>query len=295
MTGLSPVGLTANRPAGQVARAVLRLVRWENCVAVGLTTLVGAHLEGDVVAHRAAVAVAAVASLHAAGTAFNDRCDITVDRISRPERPLPSGRLSVATADRLATALVVLGLGLSAILGPVALAVAVVVAIASAAYALRLKDSVLVGNLTVAMLSAATVPFGAAAMAPGEGVPGAALRGGLLIFGYMVAYEVLKCLQDVESDAAAGIRTIATSWGPGAARATATTALVAFGAVATWPLVIGDGRGAYGIAIVLPLTCVAGSVLSAHLVQLPRVAWDRAVGWLKAGWFLSLPALALLT
>ncbi len=295
MTHLSPVDLTANRPAGQDVRAVLRLVRWENCVAVGLTTLIGAHLAGDIAAPRAAVAVAVVASLHAAGTALNDRCDIAVDRIARPERPLPSGRLSVASADRLATALLVLGLGLSAVLGPVALAVAAAVAIASATYAFRLKDSVLLGNLTVAMLSAATVPFGAAAVAGWDGVPGAVLRGGLLIFGYMVAYEVLKCLQDVESDAAAGIRTIATSWGPRAASATATTALLAFGAVATWPLVVGDGTGSYGIAIVLPLTCVAGSILSAHLVRPPRVAWDRAVGWLKAGWFLSLPALALLT
>lgn len=295
MTGLSPVARIANRPAGHLAHAVLRLVRWENCVAVGMTTLVGAHLAGDVATPRAAVAVGAVTSLHAAGTAFNDRCDVAVDRIARPERPLPSGRLSVASADRLAAGMVLLGLGLSATLGPDTLAVAVVVAIASAAYALRLKDSVLVGNLTVALLSAATVPFGAAAVARADGVPGAALRAGLLIFGYMVAYEVLKCLQDVESDAAAGIGTIATSWGPRAALATATTALVAFGAVTAWPLVVGDGQGPYGIAVVLPLTCVAGSVLSAHLVRNPRLAWDRAVGWLKAGWFLSLPALALLT
>jgi geranylgeranylglycerol-phosphate geranylgeranyltransferase len=295
MTGLSPAAGTANRPAGHVAHAVLRLVRWENCVAVGLTTLVGAHLAGDVATPRAALAVGAVVTLHAAGTAFNDRCDVTVDRIARPERPLPSGRLSVASADRLAAGMVLLGLGLAATLGPGALAVAAVVAIASAAYALRLKNSVLVGNLTVAMLSAATVPFGAVAVGRGDGLPGPAVRGGLLILAYMVAYEVLKCLQDVESDAAAGIGTIATSWGPRAALATATTALVAFGVVAAWPLVVGDGQGMYGIAVVLPLTCVAGSVLSAHLVRNPLEAWDRAVGWLKAGWFLSLPALALLT
>lgn len=292
--GPAPIGLARSRSTGQVASATLRLVRWENCVAVGLTTLVGAHLAGGATSLHAAVAAGAVIALHAAGTAFNDRCDIAVDRLARPERPLPSGRLSLASADRLAAALVVVGLGLSAMLGPVALTVAALVALASAAYALRLKNSVLLGNVTVALLAAATVPFGAAAVSRNEVVPAASLRGGLLIFLYMVAYEVLKCLQDAGSDAASGIRTIATAWGPRTARAAVTSALMVFCIVAAAPIVAGDASRAYTVALAFPLTCVVAGALSAHLVQVPRVAWDRAVGWLKVGWFLSLPALALL-
>lgn len=295
MTGLASSGLTAHRSPRTVATAMLRLVRWENCVAVGLTTLVGAHLAGDAAAPRAAVAGGAVIALHAAGTAFNDRCDVAVDALARPQRPLPSGRVSLASADRLAAILAVLGLGLSATLGPAALTVATLVVVGSALYAVRLKSSVLVGNLTVALLSAATVPFGAAAMAPREVVPGPAVRGGLLVFLYMVAYEVLKCLQDVDSDAASGIRTIATEWGPRSARTTAVTALAAFCVVATSPVVGGHASGAYGVAVVLPVGCVVGSALSAYLGPAPPVAWDRAVGWLKVGWFLSLPALWLST
>jgi geranylgeranylglycerol-phosphate geranylgeranyltransferase len=234
-------------------------------------------------------------TLHAAGTAFNDRCDVAIDRLARPHRPLPSGRLSLEYAERLSVVLVVVGLCLSATLGIVAVAMAALVAIASAAYAVRLKNSVLIGNLTVATLSGATVPFGASAVLPGEAIPGSAVRGGLLILLYMVAYEVLKCLQDLESDAASGLHTIATRWGPPAARATAVAALAGFGSVAVWPLVAGAASAAYSLAVLLPLGCVVGCALSAYLVRPPCMAWDRAVAWLKVGWFLSLPALGLLT
>lgn len=293
MTSAAPVGVTNSQTGQGGARAVLRLVRWENCVAVALTTMLGAHLAGGALTARALVAASTVMLLHAAGTALNDRCDVAVDRLARPQRPLPSGRLSLEFADRLAAVLAVVGLALAALLGPVALAVAVLVVLASVAYAVRLKNTVLLGNLTVAALSAATVPFGAAVVRQWE-VPTAAIQGGVLVFAYMVAYEVLKCLQDVDSDGAAGIRTIATSWGPRAARATAAAALAGFASVALWPAIAGSASPGYGIAVVLPLGCVVGAALSAYLVRPPDKAWDRAVGWLKVGWFVSLPALGLL-
>lgn len=275
------------------ARAVGRLIRWENCVAVGLTTMLGAHLGGGALTSRSLMAASTVMILHAAGTALNDRLDVAVDRLARPERPLPSGRLSLRLAERLTVGLALVGLGLAAILGWVALAVAGLVVVASTAYAVRLKDTVLIGNLTVAGLSAATVPFGASVVREWD-VPTAAIQGAALILAYMVAYEVLKCLQDIVSDAASGIRTIATSWGPQAARATAIAALATFASVALLPVLTGSAPLAYRVAVLLPIGCVLGAALSAYLVRPPATAWDRAVGWLKVGWFLSLPALGLL-
>ena len=293
VTGMSAIGVTDGRRVIDVTRATLRLVRWENCVAVGLTTLIGAHLAGGALTAEGYAAAGTVMVLHAAGTTLNDRCDVAVDRLARPHRPLPSGRLSLRFADRLAAVLAVAGLACAALLGRAAFAVAVVVVLASVAYAVRLKNSVLVGNLTVAALSGATGPFGAAAVTDGD-VPTSALVGGVLIFAYMVAYEVLKCLQDIDSDAAAGIRTIATVMGTRVARASALFALTVFACVALWPAMTGSASAGYRIAVILPIVCVVGAALSAHLVlPLPR-AWDRAVGWLKVGWFVSLPALFLL-
>jgi len=46
---------------------------------------------------------------YAGGVVLNDVCDVDLDRRERPERPLPSGRIPVRAAARLATALLAVG------------------------------------------------------------------------------------------------------------------------------------------------------------------------------------------
>ena len=54
-------------------------------------------------------AVAASALLYLAGLVLNDVFDLEIDRHERPERPLPSGRISLAAARRLGWRLLWLG------------------------------------------------------------------------------------------------------------------------------------------------------------------------------------------
>ena len=68
------------------------------------------------------LAVAAVVAIYAAGMVLNDVCDLELDRAERPERPLPSGAISVGRAAAVGVALLA---------GGVALAVAAAVAAAS--------------------------------------------------------------------------------------------------------------------------------------------------------------------
>lgn len=58
--------------------------------------------------------VVAVCLLYVAGMALNDICDQHVDAIQRPERPIPSGRLSLAEAWGFTATAALLGLGLLA-------------------------------------------------------------------------------------------------------------------------------------------------------------------------------------
>ncbi len=60
------------------------------------------------------VAVAAVVALYAAGMVLNDVCDVELDRRERPERPLPSGDVSVAAATVVGVALLLAGVALAA-------------------------------------------------------------------------------------------------------------------------------------------------------------------------------------
>jgi 4-hydroxybenzoate polyprenyltransferase len=53
------------------------------------------------------------ASLYSAGIVLNDLADREIDRVERPQRPLPAGRVTVRTAWMLGIILVIVGLGTS--------------------------------------------------------------------------------------------------------------------------------------------------------------------------------------
>jgi 4-hydroxybenzoate polyprenyltransferase len=63
--------------------------------------------------------VVASACFYASGTVFSDCFDYDPDCAEHPERPLPSGAVSLKTAWTLAVVLMIVGLGLAALAGPV--------------------------------------------------------------------------------------------------------------------------------------------------------------------------------
>ncbi|MET4224377.1 SCO3242 family prenyltransferase [Oerskovia enterophila] len=69
---------------------------------------------GDVRAWRLALLPLSSACLYAGGMALNDYADRELDAVERPERPLPSGRVSPAQALGVATGLTAAGLTLAA-------------------------------------------------------------------------------------------------------------------------------------------------------------------------------------
>jgi 4-hydroxybenzoate polyprenyltransferase len=85
------------------------------------------------------VLLLASACLYSSGMVWNDYFDREQDRRERPFRPLPSGRVSVREALRLAVLLMVLGVLLAWPAGTLSLLVAVVLACAILAYDGRLK------------------------------------------------------------------------------------------------------------------------------------------------------------
>jgi len=55
------------------------------------------------------LAIAAGLALYAAGMVLNDVCDVDRDRVERPERPLPAGRIAVGTAAAVGQGLLAAG------------------------------------------------------------------------------------------------------------------------------------------------------------------------------------------
>ena len=101
---------SARRPWGGALRANLQLMRPANMVTSAADSLAGYAASG--MAPGLPLACLAVASLglYGGGIVFNDILDRRLDAAERPERPLPSGRASLAGAIALGISLLAVGI-----------------------------------------------------------------------------------------------------------------------------------------------------------------------------------------
>jgi 4-hydroxybenzoate polyprenyltransferase len=144
---------------------------------------------------QAAAARAALASvaLYAAGMVWNDIADRRLDAVQRPERPLPSGRVSLGFALALGTVLLGLGLAVSPCRGHHGL-----IAVLVLAYDFLGKRVEWLGALNMGLLRALNLATGLAAggAAVAEG-PRTALLAASACYGlYILAVTVLGIFED---------------------------------------------------------------------------------------------------
>lgn len=122
-------------------RDLAELVRAPAALSVPGDALAGAAAAGSLRPRTAGLSAASVC-LYWAGMAANDWSDRKLDAKERPERPIPSGRVSPSTALGVAAGLTGLGLGLAGLVGGRrALGVAVPLAGAVWAYDTVAKDT----------------------------------------------------------------------------------------------------------------------------------------------------------
>ncbi len=214
--------------------AAVALARPLNCALTAVSVWVGALVSGHSHATAGvAAAAAAAAAVAAAGNGLNDVLDLPADRVNRPDRPLPAGRLSPAAALVLSAGLGAAGLGAAFVVGPAPGAIAFAVAAGLALYNWWWKRLGLAGNLLVSLLAAATFPYGAAAAAAGAGGGGGRwwIPAAFALL-YHAGREILKGAEDVEGDRLCGVRTLASARGERTATRVAASllAVVALGA-----------------------------------------------------------------
>ncbi|MCU0842740.1 MAG: UbiA family prenyltransferase [Thiobacillaceae bacterium] len=126
----------------------------------------------------------ALSCFYLAGMSLNDLCDLEHDRRHRPDRPLPSGRVSPRGALVLTLALFAAGLGLLALApDPLGLAAGLLLILAIVAYDLRHK-----GNpLSVLIMAACRLlVFVVVALALTGQVPALVWLAGALQFAWVV-------------------------------------------------------------------------------------------------------------
>jgi len=110
MTGESETPSTT-APAGGTLRAYLELLRIPNVFTAAADVLMGylvthAALESPI---QLWLLLAASCCLYLAGMVLNDVWDVEIDRVERPQRPIPSGRISLSAARLLGFELLLVG------------------------------------------------------------------------------------------------------------------------------------------------------------------------------------------
>ncbi len=151
------------------------------------------------------VSVAALVVI-SAGNAINDYCDYDIDRINRPRRPLPSGRIRRSNALIFAIILTAIGIYLGTRINRNSTAIAILVSVALASYAFWLKRTPFVGNLVVSGLTGLTFIAGGVAIDSVQGT----LIPAIFAFLFTTAREIIKDLEDTEGDEKNDAKTLAT-------------------------------------------------------------------------------------
>lgn len=145
-----------------------------------------------------------------AGHTLNDWKDVEIDSINRPERAIPSGRISRNTALVLTIILFIIG---DAIIfftrNFEAILIILIGSVFIAAYSLKFKKLGFIGNLTIGMLTSFCLLLGGAALNKIE----LAFWAALLAFVMNIGREITKGVDDYTGDEEEGVKTLAVLFG----------------------------------------------------------------------------------
>jgi geranylgeranylglycerol-phosphate geranylgeranyltransferase len=270
--------------------AHLAILRPHNMLASAL-----AVLAGNVIAHGSGGNLLVVTAVLAAlvtgtGNILNDCFDIEVDRVNKPGRPLPSGRITPRAAvawymiisvavTTAATMLVPRDVGALIIAWQVALAI----------YARWCKRWLIVGNVVVAAISSSA--FLAGALVAHNAA--AALIPGLIAFVFVMCREIVKGAEDVEGDRKGNVSTLSVLMGTPRAGTVAAVLMLVLAALMPVPALTARYRAPYLLVMELLVVPVLLSGAMRIASSDDRRAFTLTSRMLKLGMFLGIAAIAL--
>jgi geranylgeranylglycerol-phosphate geranylgeranyltransferase len=144
---------------------------------------------------------------------INDIFDIEIDRINKPKRPLPSGKVSIRTAYIIFFSSYFLAWILALFINFQIFLVALIFGLLLILYSYKFKRMVLIGNFVVSLATGMAFIYGGMSVDRVEGTVFPALFAFFFHFGR----EIIKDLQDVQGDGVNAANTLAVIYGTRAA------------------------------------------------------------------------------
>lgn len=148
----------------------------------------------------------------AAGNVINDYFDYKIDLINKPERPLPSGRISLKAGRNYGYLQFLLGTICGFLISYltnnwIPFAIVLISDVILYLYAYKLKSTPLIGNLTVGFMTGFGFVFGGFTINTPE-IISISIFLGFFAFVMTTAREIIKDIEDVEGDKAEGAKTL---------------------------------------------------------------------------------------
>lgn len=195
-------------------KALVELMRPKNMVLAAITVPLGAHfgLDGNWTSElglAVAFQIFTVLTFMGAGNAMNDIKDAAIDKLAHPARPLPSGRITEDEARRFVMVLWLISVA-SMLYGALSLqtqnadwwplvTIYIFAVVLMLTYDLgpETKSKGLVGNISISLMVAAVIGYGAATIGS---INGLVFWVAMVVFFTNLAREVIKDCQDMLAD-----------------------------------------------------------------------------------------------
>ncbi len=271
--------------------SLVEITRPHNMLAAAACVGAGYHIAGGRDAALAARLALVTALVTGAGNVINDLFDVEIDRVNKPWRPLPSGRLARSRAAWTWAAMTLVAtVGALATLPRAPAVVMLAWEAGLVAYAARLKRVFVAGNVLVAGVAASA--FAAGALAAGD--VHAVAWPAAVAFAFVMSRELIKGAEDVEGDRRAGVDTVACRVGPERAARWAAGTLAALCVAAPLSALAGPRYGtAFVVVFVLGVVPLCAAVVVSVVRRPGRATYRRASRLLKLGMFVGILAFVL--
>jgi geranylgeranylglycerol-phosphate geranylgeranyltransferase len=256
-----------------------------NSFAAGCAAVVAFLIATGTIVPAVLQLFAIVFLITAAGNIINDYFDVEIDRVNRPDRPIPSGQVTLPAARSFAFMLFLAGILICLFTNAVCSLIAIINTLLLIGYAAFLKRMPLLGNIAVSYLAASMFLFGGAL----AGIPGFfnVMPFAVMTFFAMLARELVKDAEDVDGDLTSGAVTIPIRYGIQATMVLALSSAV-LGIIAS--LVPYPRWGFWYICGIMPVDAIilAGCLRAVRCTTPEGVRVSGATLLLKAGMFASL-------
>jgi geranylgeranylglycerol-phosphate geranylgeranyltransferase len=191
------------------ARGISDLLKTELPAAAGICVVAGQILALGGMPSLADAVLGFLTGFFISGALMitNDYFDLEVDRVNHPERPLPSGRITVPELVILTILFTVAGMAAATALGLPALLIAAGIWVIGILYNWKLKESGLAGNMMVGL--SVSMTFVAGGVSVGQASNGLVWVFGALAFVFDLAEEIANGAMDVEGDKLRSARSLA--------------------------------------------------------------------------------------